>query len=78
VHLLDVHSPEPLQLPGEVRPPPSTPPDQIFVATSASPRRPSSAADTDASAPPYIGDESTSRIPAPKAASTTSRASDAS
>ena len=38
-------------------------------------RRPSSAAPSERSAPPYIGDESKTRQPAPSAASTTSRAS---
>ena len=51
--------------------PSSTDGDQIFVATNAPSRRPSSARASDASAPPYIGDESTSRVPASHAAATT-------
>jgi hypothetical protein len=58
--------------------PSSTERDQIFVATIISSRLPSSAAASDASAPPYIGDESTSRPPGSNAASTTRRASAAS
>ncbi len=38
--------------------------DQIFVATTASSRLSSRAAESERSASPYIGDESTSRVPA--------------
>src|SRR4029453_12377481 len=51
---------------------------QIFVATVASSRRPTSAAAGDRSAGPYIGPESMSRVPAPQAAETTSRPSSSS
>ncbi len=53
----------------------SAPGAQIFVATVASARRPSSAAASARSAPPYIGEESNSRTPASRAAATTVRAS---
>ena len=48
---------------------------QIFVSTTASSRRPSSARPSECSAAPYIGDESKQRLPASSAAPTTSRAS---
>src|SRR3954453_14162258 len=54
------------------------PRDQIFVATTASSRRPSSASESELSAPPYIGDESNTRAHASSAAPTTSVASEAS
>src|SRR6185436_3373533 len=47
---------------------------QIFVATVVPSRRPSSAAPRDASAPPYIGDESNTSTPESSAAATTARA----
>ena len=47
---------------------------QIFVATNASVRRSPSARPRTASARPYIGEESTSRVPAAKAATTSSLA----
>jgi len=48
---------------------------QIFVATTVSSRCPSSAAPSDASARPYIGEVSKTRVPAATAFETTSRAS---
>ena len=73
VHLLEVDVPavEARAGPRAARAPPSTDGVQIFVATNASSRRPPSARPRTRSARPYIGDESTRRVPPAKAASTT-------
>jgi hypothetical protein len=75
VHLLDLDAAEEATLSLELAFPSSTLGVQIFVATMAASRRARRAAPSDASAAPYIGDESKSAVPASRAAPTTSPAS---
>jgi hypothetical protein len=71
VDLLDVDAAEPGELPRILL----ATLFEIFVATTASSRLPSSARASDSSASPYIGDVSSTRQPADVAASTIDRAS---